>query len=402
MYELLLRLSDRVEGYLTANRPSLSSSFFALNPAFAVKRVLADGVPILWNTTSGENGYQTVFFYAPDCKSLTVEYDGFLDGTTGRYPYVKEKTSDDFYILRSETLYYPVFALPDSEAYLQSLLSPLERDKYRVTVEIAGARRFQTNLRKTPDGIYEGHNPTIAVGDYRLEPCPFGTIAYFGMSREALAEVRRTAAYVQDFMSRYKLARIRDFQVIEIPAGLGSFVLPGTMFFSGEPKIRQLIHEFIHTNWNPRSSGSVQRSRFFDESVTEYFTAKILEYYGLQDTVTSRAAWEAQYCSAITAYPEDEVAIADYGPRELGRLAYSFGPLALFALEEAVGEAEMTRAMSALLTQYQQEDVDFEKFRDLFPADAAPVFREYFYSTAASRWLLAGDDRPLKRGNTPL
>lgn len=392
MYALHLRLSDRVEGRFTASGCSLSGSRFALNSAFAVKRILADGMPADYYAEPVEDGYQIVAFEAPGCKSLAVEYEGVLDGTTGRYPYVREKTTDDFYILRSETVYYPVFALPDSEAYLRSLLSPLERDKYRVTVEIAGTRCLRTNLREVSDGVYEGHNPTIAVGSYRLETCPFGTIACFGMGRDTLSEIRHAAAYVQDFMSRYKPAEIRDFQIVEIPAGLGSFVLPGTMFLAGEPDIREMIHEFIHTSWNPRCSGSVQRSRFFDESVTEYFTAKILDCYGLQNAEASRTAWEAQYRAAIVENPENEVPIADYGLRELGGLAYSFGPIALFALEDAVGGVEMERAMSALLARYQREDVDFEKFQALFPAGAGPVFRAYFFSTDASRRLLAGGD----------
>ena len=101
------------------------------------------------------------------------------------------------------------------------------------------------------------------------------------------------------------------------------------LVLAGEPDTRQIIHEFIHTNWNPRCSGTVQRSRFFDEGVTEYFTAKALACYGLQDVKASRALWEAQYRSAIEAHPEWKVPIADYGARGLGDLSYSYGPLAL-------------------------------------------------------------------------
>lgn len=380
MYKLHLRLSDHVEGHFAADGPHLSGGYFALNSAFSVKCVLADGMPVAYCARQEKEGYQTVAFSAPDCRVLTVEYEGILDGTTGRYPYVKEKTSDDRYILRSETLYYPVFALPDSAEYWQNLLLPLAEDQFQVTVEVPEDRCFCTNLREISNGVYEGHNPTIAVGDYRLETCPFGTIAYFGMDGDTLAEIRRAAAYTNDFMNRYKPAEIRDYQIVEIPSGLGSFVLPGTLFLAGEPDIRQMIHEFIHTNWNPRCSGTVQRSRFFDEGITEYFTAKVLAYYGFQDVKASRALWEVQYQSAIAAHPENEVPIVDYGTRELGDLSYSFGPLALFALEDAVGEAEMERIMSELLERYQQEDVDFQKLEAMFPASAAPVYQKYFYA----------------------
>ena len=380
MNELRLRLSGHVEGHFAASGSHLSSGYFTLNPALFVKCVLADGRPADYCVRQEKEGYQTVTFSAPDCRTLTVEYEGVLDGTTGRYPYVKEKTSDRCYILRSETLYYPVFALPDSTEYWQNLLSPQEENRFQVTVEVLGGRRSCTNLQEISNGVYEGHNPTIAVGDYRLEKCPFGTIAYFSMELDKLAEIRRTAAYTNDFMNRYKTAEIRNYQIVEIPAGLGSFVLPGTLFLAGELDTRQMIHEFIHTNWNPRCSGTVQRSRFFDEGVTEYFTAKVLACYGLQDVKTSRALWEAQYRSAIEAHPEWKVPIADYGARELGDLSYSYGPLALFALEDAVGETEMKRIMSELLERYQQEDVDFQKLAALFPAGATPIFQSYFYT----------------------
>ena len=379
MYKLHLRLSDHVEGHFTANGSHLSSGYFTLNSAFSVKCVLADGMPADYCARKVKEQYQIITFSAPDCRTLTVEYEGVLDGTTGRYPYVKEKTSDECYILRSETLYYPVFAMPDSAEYWQHLLSPLEEERFQVTVEVLGGRRIRTNLREISDGIYEGHNPTVAVGNYRLKTCPFGTIAYFGMDGDTLAEIRRAAAYTNDFMNRYKPAEIRDYQIVEIPSGLGSFVLPGTLFLAGEPDIRQMIHEFIHTNWNPRCSGTVQRSRFFDEGITEYFTAKVLAYYGFQDVKASRALWKAQYRSAIAAHPENKVPIADYGTRELGDLSYSYGPLALFALEDAVGETEMERIMSELLERYQQEDVDFQKLAALFPASAAPIFQKYFH-----------------------
>ena len=134
MNELRLRLSGHVEGHFAASGSHLSSGYFTLNPAFFVKCVLADGRPADYCVRQEKEMYQAVTFSAPDCRTLTVEYEGVLDGTTGRYPYVKEKTSDRCYILRSETLYYPVFALPDSTEYWQNLLSPQEENRFQVTV----------------------------------------------------------------------------------------------------------------------------------------------------------------------------------------------------------------------------------------------------------------------------
>lgn len=87
MNELRLRLSGHVEGHFAASGSHLSSGYFTLNPAFFVKCVLADGRPADYCVRQEKEGYQTVTFSAPDCRTLTVEYEGVLDGTTGRYPY---------------------------------------------------------------------------------------------------------------------------------------------------------------------------------------------------------------------------------------------------------------------------------------------------------------------------
>ena len=388
MYSLHLRLSNQVEGRFIASGRPFPGSRFAINAAFTILEVLADGEPVPYQTMLSGDGYQTVAFDAPECRTLAVAYAGILDGTTGRYPYVREKTTDAVYLLRSETVYYPVFAMPDSAEYFREMLAPLARDLFRVTVELSGTRTFQTNLREISPGVYEGHNPTIAVGGYQVERCSFGSVAYLSMGPEDLEEIRRTVERVNLFMGRYKAAEIRDLQIVEIPEGYGSFVLPGTLFVAGRADCRHLTHECVHTHWNPRCSGAIQRARFFDEGITEYFTAKILSHFGLQTEESSRAAWAAEYRTAIARDPALEAPIVEYGARELGGLSYSFGPLALFALEDAIGAEEMEAAMASLLAQYQEEEIDFQKFRSLFPPCAEAVFQAYFDSTEASRRIL--------------
>ena len=51
-----------------------------------------------------------------------------------RNKHVKEKTDDDFYILRNETLYYPLEYEMDSKAFLSHYLYPQEEDLFKVEV----------------------------------------------------------------------------------------------------------------------------------------------------------------------------------------------------------------------------------------------------------------------------
>ena len=73
--------------------------------------------------------------------------------------------------------------------------------------------------------------------------------------------------------------------------------------------------------------------------------------------------------------------ISRYPELQAGDLAYSVGPLALMALREAVGDESIEQILRQMLLRFGEngnERIDFEHFRELFPAGAHRVFADWF------------------------
>lgn len=107
MKYLKLELSDEIKAVY--RQDNLDNNVFFLNKAFEIQSVKLDDKEVAIRKTN-EHNFSKVTFEAEDYQDKTLEiiYKGILDGTTGRYPYVREKTADEFYILRSETVFFPL------------------------------------------------------------------------------------------------------------------------------------------------------------------------------------------------------------------------------------------------------------------------------------------------------
>lgn len=386
MIRLKLSLSSQIEGEWTSPLPHPLPAVFAINRSFHICRLLLDGQPIQFEEQPGQDNWKVISF-DPGCGSeLTVCYCGTLDGSTGLYPYVREKTSDPFYLLRSETVWLPTWFLPNTEAYWDHLLYPQPEDSYAVTVTQTDGRTVCTNLRPSPCGEWTGFEPTFAIGDYQQKPTGFGQISDLSLSAQQQDQIEQIASLTEEWMSFYKSARIHDFQLVEVPSGYGSFVLPGTIFAAADTLQGpiQLVHELIHTNWNPLCAVSCQRTRFFDEAITQYFTARICDRAGIQSRSEMIRQWEQEFRQMVSSLETPISPLIDWGKTQQGDLAYSFGGLALLALEDAVGTAVMDQALQTMLTEYSSHRFDFPDFYALFPPCAHRVFRSYFETTEAA------------------
>ena len=83
--------------------------------------------------------------------------------------------------------------------------------------------------------------------------------------------------------------------------------------------------------------------------------------------------------------------ISRYPELQAGDLAYSVGPLALMALREAVGDESIEQILRQMLLRFGEngdEQIDFERFRELFPAGAQQVFADWFDRGSAACALL--------------
>lgn len=386
MIRLNLSLSSQIEGQWTSPLPQPLPTAFAINRSFQICRLLLDGQAVPYTEQLGQDNWKLISIDPRSGSELAVCYKGVLDGSTGLYPYVREKTGDPFYLLRSETVWLPTFFLPNTEAYWDHLLNPQPEDSVRVTVTLTDERSFCTNLHPNPSGEPVGFEPTFAIGDYKQKQMDFGPIFYLNLSQQQQQQIEQLAKETEERMSFYKPARIRDFQLIAVPSGYGSFVLPGTIFADAATLADpiRLIHELIHTNWNPLCTLSCQRTRFFDEAITQYFTARLCDSAGIQSRPESIRQWKQEFRQIVSTLETPVSSLTDWGKTKQGDLAYSFGGLALFALEDAVGTAVMDQALQKMLCEFPSHRFDFSDFYALFPPCAHEVFRKYFETTEAA------------------
>lgn len=394
MIRLKLILSDGIEGYFRACGPDFQSDFFSLNRSFTVHAVAADGKPVSFFTEEVSGNCQLVRFAAPlPFHELTIHYSGALDGSTGAYPYAREKTSDPCFVLRNETAYYPYPGHLYTPDYYERLLNPVEEDRFELEISLLDRRVFCTNLQQIDSGHFTGFDPTVAVGPYRVALLPFGRVYSLTLEQRQLDDIEQILFRTNQYMNRYLPAQIRELQIIQLPAGLGSFVQGSCLFWSTDGQFDpvQLVHEAIHTHWNPRCTSAVQRSRFFDEGITQYFTALVCDQLGLCSLDQFCQQYREEARRLPLAHPEWRVGISRYPELQAGDLAYSVGPLALMALREAMGDELMEQILRQMLLRFGEngnERIDFERFRELFPAGVQQVFADWFDRGSAACALL--------------
>ncbi len=388
MRKLLLELSNGIVGDYQTEFSDFTDGIFVINRSFTIDSVDADGVRYGYLTKEVKDNYKIIQLDsgADDSALIRIQYHGILDGTTGGYPYAKERTSDEFYILRSETVFYPITAAPDSREYEELLMNMDAHSVFQVTINLKDTRQVCTNLKIVSQNTYTGWNPTVAVGRYSTLNSWYGTIFYHDIDSKRLGEVEGVITAVNEYMMRYKKARINDYQIICIPNGYGSFVLPGTMFVAEEGLDggQLLIHELIHTNWNPCCTASgVLQARFFDEAITQYFMCRVCIELGIKSRETFVKEFEDEYCAYVSEGYEI-VPIEKYAQLEYGDLSYSFGPLFLLAIEELIGIAEMDKVLSRMLEDFAETEIDLQSFQGLFPKETKGLFDSYVYGTEAA------------------
>lgn len=390
MKRLRLELSSVIKGRYEIDVEDINKSCFAINRSFIINTILCDNKIVNYKVIEIRYNYKIISFELLDeSNKVIIEYEGIIDGSTGRYPYVKEKTTDDFYLLRGETVFYPTFEIPESEEYLAKMLYPTTNEKFQIIIKMNSKYVLCTNLDKINQFTYEGYNPTFAVGKFKRYSGYFGEIYHMNLAENSIMKIDSIIKSTNEYMNRFKNEKIKDFKVIVIPHGYGSFVLSNTMFITidGVSEYEQLIHELIHTNWNPLCDVTVQKSRFFDEAITQYFTARVCNALAIKSQEYIMTNYKNQYLKMIKDNGYEPHPIQEYNIYDCGDLAYTFGALALNAIENKIGTNNMDKIMSKMLDKYKREKINFAKFKALFDEDIDDIYNDYFLTNNASNML---------------
>jgi hypothetical protein len=370
-----------LSGQVDYTRQDVEGSDFFLNRDFTVTGLLVDGKTVnpanVREQVTLFDGYGVNLYRLPDfTNNVHIEYRGTLSGETGGFPYVRETISEDFTFLRWETFCYPLFA---SEKNLFSVLM----DTASLTLSVKVPKDYlvqfsgsNTTEQETRDAIVYTVLGNMPLGQYaaaiaRYQKIEYETGVYYflaGTDTKKVSEIidpvmSRANAFMQDHFGEREFRR--KLRVVEIPKDFGSFAVPEEHMtyvdgsaFSSVFAMRQLVHEFIHTGWNVKvEAGEVQRSRFFDESFTCYFTWRVMaDLAGKDDALLLLE----QFTNTIGI--DDPGPIKDWGAKEYGQLGYTLGALFLYKLSLLTGEERFDRATKEFLANYRDIPADFEKF----------------------------------------
>lgn len=183
----------------------------------------------------------------------------------------------------------------------------------------------------------------FSVAPYRIVKDESVTLYLFPESIRSGQWVLQQLKDCYDYYSKYLRNREPNgcLQIIEIPQGYGSFAGANFIFQEGKwmsdkQYLQGLYHEYAHVLFSVKAEGAVQQSRFFDEAIAQYLSAKAVE--SLQGEERFQELMISWLNSFLAGVENDNkislIPLTEYGVYDLGHLSYLVGPWILFMLEK--------------------------------------------------------------------
>lgn len=345
-----------------------------------------------------------------DSTIVALEYAGPFVGATEVWPYLHDRVSEPYSLLRPDAVAYPI--LSDTE---RLRVQPGLTFTYHLTVGVpdgysvasggravapipAGEQRVHYTFRSlTPTWRMDVaaarfdvlRDPAGATSVYHLKPDSTG-------ARAVLAGIERARALCTRWFGPPRNGGA--FVAIEIPDGWGSqagdgYFLQTATAFRDSTRMVELYHELAHS-WNAVPVPELQQTRWFDEAFATYFQAlarRELEgtdaYEREMETLRRGFAGTAERNRAAYDTP-----IAAYGAHGLGGASYTKGAWSLRVLHELLGEEAFLATVREFVRRYASGGADFHAFQRIAERHAgrslASFFEEWIHGGAESSRLL--------------
>lgn len=346
--------------------------------------------------------------------TLHVRYGGPLVGLREVMQYVHDTVSDDYTLLRAETIPYPMVA-PASEAGWRHFLNSAVHFDITTVVpagQVAVCAAPDAGEAETREGRTTYHcagegaagRINVAVSRFRVLEDSARGLRVYAMPTDAAAsdrvmgELRRALDFYRSYLGE---ARGGTLALVEIPEGWGSYLEPGTIFqaaaaFKDEAQSYELWHEVAH-RWNAcgsfqpgqACSDTVQRTRWFDEAFASYFEGLAMRQFDGPEAF--RAHMERSRQNFIRRAERDPrgrtTPIAEYAKEELGGFSYTKGAWSLYVLHTYLGEEAFRKGMSEFVAAYRDRPVDFAAFRSSLEKSTGRDLGRWY-----QQWILSGTD----------
>ena len=350
--------------------------------------------------------------------TIHLKYAGGLFGYREVMQYVKDTISEDYSLLRAESMPYPIIAAPSYAGWRS-----FYRNKFDYQIETTAPSGFvavcsgpeaappQTQAGKTTyrcSGPSDSSQMNVAIAKFRvLDDAARGLRVYtLQADGDAGDRVMNEMRRALDFYTSYlgpppkigSMGARSGLTVIEIPEGWGSYGVRGYIFqsasaFKDPNNAFELYHEVSHV-WNAMVSDRVQRARFFDEAFASYFqTLAVRQFEGEPAYRTQLDSYRDTFIQRANRNPLGKTTpIADYGKQELGVFSYSKGAWSLYVLHELVGEEQFKEIIRTFLAEFGEKPADFKAFQQVAERvahrDLGKFFDEWIYGVVSSQLLL--------------
>ncbi|RLE58571.1 MAG: peptidase [Thermoprotei archaeon] len=325
-------------------------------------------------------------------RELELKYSGTLESYEKLFPHLKDKISEEYTLLRTDTYFYPIFAKP----LFKDLINTISTSSFDAEISISG---IPSEYKIASGGEIQG-NKLRMLNTWRLDIA----IAKFSLiksenlrafvlrgNEEYGNRILRLLRKAFNFYCSMFGERATRYTIIEIPDGYGgqagidySLIESKTL---REPIPYGLYHELAHL-WNPRAEGEVQRTRFFDEAFANYLTALLIrEYYGEDEFEKILREFREVYWQLVgNRFPRgSEVPLAEYGKYEFGTLSYSKGALILYELHKLIGNS-FYKLIRECYERFRDRPIDFKNFKALAEEISGRSLDDFFNEKIFGVW----------------
>jgi peptidase M1-like protein len=339
---------------------------------------------------------------------IHLKYAGQLFGYSEAWAYVHDTISDDYSLIRSETLSYPTVATPSQASRRQSARN--SRFDYEIDTTVpegqivlcAGDDTAPPTLQNARATFHCQGEPasalSVAAAKFKAFTDPKLGLRVYAMPADAadggrlLDEMLRSLDFYRSYLGPMQGGRLT---IVEIPNGWGSYEASDHIFqsaaaFKDKERTHELWHEISH-RWTKVCEFEVcdplvQRTRYFDEAFAAYFEAlAIRQFQGEEAFRKSMEFTRQNFIEDATKDPRGRTTpIADYGRQEIGGFSYTKGTWSLYVLQQLLGEEQFRRSISEFLHAYKGK-VSFEDFRRSLEKSSGRNLGPWF-----QQWILSG------------
>ena len=341
---------------------------------------------------------------------IEVRYEGAVTGYEDVFPYVKDRVSAEYALVRPDAFSYPVLGPPDFRALVSTL--PRQRFDYEVVVTVpkgfvaanVGGLKGVKERNEHITYVFRSKLPSwrvdvavsrfAVVEDGALDIRVYSLPEDIGHARRILEEVPGCLKLYRDLLG--DPPAWVGYTIIEIPEGWGGQAdMAGALIpadsFRNPKEINGVYHELAHL-WNPLS-GEEAPSRFLDEGIASYLQL-IAEDKLLGVRLEDRLGDARRMLKELAKRRPDllNTPVSEYGKAGLTDASYAAGPIILHNLREALGDERFWAAMKSFIRRFRNHPATLEDFVNTFAEtcgeDARKLLKEWLFSTAPIKELI--------------